>query len=134
MKSRSPNFAVAALTRAIAAALALSAGTAMADGPVIRPDATSGNTVVLEKYKYWLNGESTRVDWSYDFVAGGYSDGNADVSNNTVRITDITMSNGSVNTLYGAYSKSGNVTGNTLEIDGGYTGSQSFGVTNINAA
>lgn len=78
-----------------------------------------------------MNGESTRVDWSYDFVAGGYSDGNADVSNNTVRITDITMSNGSVNTLYGAYSKSGNVTGNTLEIDGGYTGSQSFGVTNI---
>lgn len=130
MKSRSPNFTVAALTRSIAAALALSAGTAMAAGPVtVRPDATSGNTVVLEKYKYWLNGESTRIDWSYEFVAGGYSDGNADVSNNTVRIEDISMSRGSVGKLYGGYSKSGNVTDNTLVIDGGYTGSDSFGVS-----
>lgn len=122
MKSRSPHFTVAALTRALVAALAFSAGAASASPVMVIPESTSGNNVVLKNTEYVVNGVVTPVTWSYGTVAGGYSDGDATVANNTVTISDPEMVKSGIGYLYGGYSKSGLVTGNRVVIDGSYRG------------
>ncbi len=132
MKSQSPHFTSAALARALAAALAFSAGAASAGPVMVIPESTSGNDVVLKNTEYVLNGVATPVTWSYDTVAGGYSDGGATVSNNTVTVNDPEMVKSGIGYLYGGYGKSGLVTGNRLVVDGSYRGGNgSLGVSFI---
>ncbi|BBF23370.1 autotransporter domain-containing protein [Sutterella megalosphaeroides] len=132
MKSQSPHFTVAALARALAAALAFSTGAASAGPVMVIPESTSGNDVVLKNTEYVLNGVATPVTWSYDTVAGGYSDGGATVSNNTVTVNDPEMVKSGIGYLYGGYGKSGLVTGNRLVVDGSYRGGNgSLGVSFI---
>ena len=128
MKSTSPIFTVATLTRALAATLAFSAGAASAGTVMVVPEGTSNNNVVLRKDEFVINGIASPADWTYATVAGGYSEGDATVANNTVWITDPTMGRSSASYVYGAYGKSGLVTGNKLVIDGSYRGSSGFSV------
>ncbi len=62
MKSPTPKFAAATLSRALAAALTVMAGTASAGFVDVLPEATSDNTVVLKKSGYTINGVETPVN------------------------------------------------------------------------